>query len=423
MTILGNIAGITVEIGFDVNAVGGDFFVLGDPVKGLLDDGAGTHNDTFGLAPDTVFTDVTSSVAAINTGRGREREIDEYRTGTATVVFNDDDRTFDPANTASQFAGEIEPMKRIDIAWNEFPLFNGWIDDWAVSYEPGDNLSRVTASCVDSFAILANQELSEIAAAHSGDLSGERVARVLDRDEIDFPASRSIDDGLSTLGATTFGENALSYLQRCARAEAGYLFMFRTGVLGFRERTAVLNAEADVTFSDNADNGIPYRVVTQRSSADLLFTRVTAESETTGVEVVASDATAIDERFTRTLPLGVLLNIDDTETQDLVDAALERFKDPELRFESAEINLGARTAAEIQQVVNLDLTHVVTVERSPLGGVGDTISRLSLIDGVRHRITPGSWIVELSFANADTRSFLELDDPVTGELDANRLAF
>lgn len=417
MTVLGNVAGVTVEIGFDVDAVGGDFFVLDDPVKGELD------NTDFTLAPNTVFTDVTSSVAAIRTNRGREREIDEYRTGTATVVFNDDDRTFDPANSASQFAGELEPMKRIEIKHDSEFLFNGWIDDWHVTYEPGDTLSRVTATCVDSFAILANQEISEIAAAHSGDLSGERVRRVLNRSEIDFPASRSIDDGLSTFGDTTFGENALSYLQRCARAEAGYLFMFRTGVLGFRERTAVLNAEADVTFSDNEDNGIPYRVVTQRSSGDLLFTRVTAESETTGVEVVASDSTAIDERFTRTLPLGVLLSIDDTETQNLVDYYLERFKDPELRFETAEINLGARTATEIAQVLGLDLTHVVTVERSPLGGIGDTISRLSLIDGIRHRITPGSWIVELSFANADTRSFLTLDDPLTGELGANRLAF
>lgn len=416
MSILDTVAGITVEVGFDVNAVGGDFFVLDDPVKGELD------NTDFTLAPNTVFTDVTSSVAAIRTNRGREREIDEYRTGTATVVFNDDDRTFDPANSASQFAGEIEPMKRIEIKHDSEFLFSGWIDDWAVSYEPGDNLSRVTATCVDSFAILANQELSEIAAAHSGDLSGARVSRVLDLSEVDFPASRSIDDGLSTLGATTFGENALSYLQRCARAEAGYLFMFRTGVLGFRERTAVLNAEADVTFSDNKDNGIPYKRVTQRSAADLLFTRVTAESETTGNEVAASDATAIDERFTRTLPLGVLLSIDDTETQNLVDYYLERFKDPELRFETAEINLGARTATEVQQVLGLDLTHVVTVERSPLG-VGDTISRLSLIDGIRHRIAPGSWAVEFSFANADTRSFLTFDDPVTGELGANRLAF
>lgn len=53
----------------------------------------------------------------------------------------------------------------------------------------------------------------------------------------------------------------------------------------------------------------------------------------------------------------------------------------------------------------------------------DPITRLSMIDGIRHRIGHGSWTVDLSFANADTRTFLALDDPVFGVLDANRLAF
>lgn len=422
MTIFDNLAGVTVEIGFNVDAVGGDFFVLDDPVKGLLDDGAGTFNTTFALAPETTFVDVTAYVASISTDRGRDREIDEYGTGIATVVFNDDDRTFDPANSASQFAGEIVPMKRIEIKRESEFLFSGWVDDWSIMYEPGDNLSRVTAECVDGFAILANQELSEIASSFSGDLSGERIRRVLNRAEIDFPATRSIDDGLSTLGATTLGGNALAYLQACSRAEAGYLFVFRTGVLGFRERTAVLNAESNATLSDDRDNGIPYLVVGQRSAADLLFTRVTGESETTGTEQVSTDATAADNFLVRTLALGTLFNSTDAEVKNLTDYHLERFSAVEERFESATINVGALTADQVQTLLSLDLTHVVTVERSPLG-VGDTISRLSLIDSVRHRIAPGSWTAELSFSNADTRSFLTLDDPITGELDANRLAF
>jgi hypothetical protein len=74
------------------------------------------------------------------------------------------------------------------------------------------------------------------------------------------------------------------------------------------------------------------------------------------------------------------------------------------------------------QLAALELTDVVTVERSPLG-VGDTISRLSMIDGIDHQISHGSWTCDLSFANVDTRAFLMLDDPVFGLLDSNRLAF
>jgi hypothetical protein len=407
---------LRVEVGFGVDAVGGDFFVLDDPVKGELD------NDTYLLAPDTVYVDVTEHVAAITIDRGRDRELDEYATGTATVVFNDDDRTLDPSYSESPYFGEIVPMKRIEIRWNTVHLFSGWVDDWSVDYEAGDRLSRVTADCVDGFAILANQELDEIVAAHTGDLSGERIERVLSRAEVDYPVSRAIDDGNTVLGDTTLGENALSYLQACARAEAGYLFVAADGTLTFLERTAALNATGDVTFSDNRTNGIPYRSVTQRSAADLLYTRVTAESETTGNVVTADNAAAQDEFLIRTLSLGRLLSIDDDETQNLADYYLERFSSPELRFHTARINALTLSSEQLRATLMLDLTAVANVERSPLG-VGSAVERLSLIDHISHRIGHGGWEIELAFSNADTRSFLTLDDAVFGALDANRLAF
>jgi hypothetical protein len=414
------LADVTVEVGFGVDAVGGDFFVLDDPVRGELDDA------TYLLAPDTVFIDVTDHVAAVSIDRGRERELDEYATGTASIVFNDDDRTFDPAYSGSPYYGEIVPMKRARVSWQGIDLFNGWVDDWSVIYEPGNNLSRVTADCVDGFAILANQELTEIAAAHSGDMSGERISRVLDLAEVDFPATRDIDTGNSTLGATTFGTNALAYLQACARAEAGYLFVAADGTLTFRNRTATLNTPADVTFSDDRTAGIPYRSVSQRSAADLLYTRVTGTSETTDVEVVAIDADAAEQFLVRTLALGTLFTIDDDETQNLVDFHLQRFAAPELRFHAATLNAVALDETELTTVLSLELTDIVSIERSPLG-IGATIERLSILDGVSHRIAHTSnsvyWTIDLSFANADTRAFLTLDDDVFGVLDANRLAF
>lgn len=416
MTVAEILAGVTVEIGFGADAVGGNYFVLNDPVRGVL------NNTTYLLAPDTVFVDVAPHVSAVSTARGRDRELDEYGTGKATVVFNDNDRTFDPAYSGSPYFGEIVPMKRIVIGWNGTDLFTGWVEDWSVVYEPGDNLSRVTAECVDAFAILANQDLNEIAPAHSGDLAGARITRVLDRAEIDFPASRAIDAGNSTLGATTLGENALSYIQACARAEAGYLFVTADGTLTFRNRNATLNDDAAVTFSDDRAAGVPYRDVTQRSSADLLYSRVTGTSETTSNERVAFDPAARNDYFIRTLPLGTLFTVDDAETQNLVDYHLSKYSAPELRFQGATIAVATLETGQVQQVVNLELTDVVTVERSPLG-VGGMIQRLSIVDGVSHQIGPGKWVAELSFSNADSRSFLTLDDPVFGVLGSNRLAF
>jgi hypothetical protein len=416
MSVADNLSGVKVEVGFGADAVGGDFFVLDDPARGELD------SATYLLAPDAVYVDATASVAAVRTGRGREREIDEYRTGTVTVVFNDNDRTFDNAYSGSPYYGQITPMRRIRITWDDLPIFQGWVDDWSVMYEPGDNLSRVTAECVDGFAILANQDLDTITPSFTGDTTGERIERVLDLAEVDFPPTRAIDEGITTLGDTTFGQNALSYLQACSRAEAGYLFIAADGTLTFRNRTATLNVPSDLAFSDDPTAGVPYLNVTQRSASDLLFTRVTAESETTSNPVEAVDLDGADEFRIRTLPLGTLFTVDDTQTQDLVDSYLERFHLPEDRFQTATINLAACTDAQVRSVVRLDLTDIVTVERSPLG-IGSAIERLSIIDGIEHRIATGSWTVDLSFANADTRTFLVLDDSVFGDLDSNRLAF
>lgn len=420
MTIADNVAGVSVEIGFGVDAVGGDYFVLDDATKGELD------NETYLLAPDTVFVDVTDKVASITISRGRERELDEYGTGRATVIINDDDRTFDPAYSGSTYAGQLVPMRRIRIAWKGAPLFTGWVDDWTVSYEPGNTLSHVQVACVDAFAILANQELASLSPTLSGDLTGERVGNVLDRPEVDFPASRSIDTGTSILGATTMGDNALAYLQAVTRAEAGALFVAADGTLTFKARTASLNRNAEVVFSDDRTAGIPYLDVTQRSAADLLFNRVTAESETTENEVVAEDADEKDNYFTRTLSLGRLFTIDDVQTQNIADYYLDRFSQPELRFQMATVNVGALDEVDVAALVGLDLTDVVTVERWPLQ-VGTKISRSSMVDGINHRISHVNgrleWRAELSFANADTRDFLILDDTDFGVLDSNRLAF
>lgn len=409
-----DLAGIAVEVGFGVDAVGGDYFVLGDPVKGEL------GNTTYLLAPSTVFVSIPA--VAITIKRGRDRELDEYQTGTATVVFNDDDRTLDPSYSGSPYFGEIVPMKRIVIRWNNVVLFTGWVEDWLITYERGANLSRVTADCVDGFAILANQQLDEIAPAFSGDLSGERITRVLDRPEVDYPPSRSIDGGLSTLGATTLGDNALAYLQACTRAEAGYLFIAADGTLTFRNRTATLNIKPDVTFSDDRDAGIPYQEITQRSTADLLYTRVTGTSETTANEVEAVSTDGPSEYFVRTLQLGTLFTINDAQTQNLVNYYLERFSQPEVRFHQATVTIPACTSEQVRTVVDLELTDVVNVERSPLN-IGATIERSSIVDGIEHRIGHGKWTVTLSFANADNRGFLTLNDPVFGVLGSNRLAF
>lgn len=420
MTATGFIDDITVEFAFGLDAVGGDYLVLDDPIKGEL------GNSSYPLAPDTVWVDagpVGEGIAAVAISRGREREIDEYTTGTATVLMYDNDREWDPANSAATYYGELEPMRKIRIRYGNTPLFVGWVDDWQIAYRPGDNLAEITVPCVDSFALLANEDLDEISAAHTGDMSGERVDRVLDLAEVAFGAGRSIDTGLSTFGNTTLGENALAYLQRCARAEAGYLFVDRAGVLQFKDRHTTLNrpSGADLVDGHSATSGIPYVTLGQSSARDLLFNRVTGKSETTDTDQEANDTASQDAYNISTLPLGTLLNLADGEVEDLLDWHLQRLSQPELRFTDVTLNVGALSQANLELLLGLELTDVVTVYRTPLGA-GSEISRTSIVDRIDHTITPGEWHMSLGVSNADTRSYFVLDDPVLGVLGANRLA-
>jgi len=48
--------------------------------------------------------DVTAFVRSVSIRRGRSRELDRFSTGTATVVFNNEDRRFDPLYSAGPYS-------------------------------------------------------------------------------------------------------------------------------------------------------------------------------------------------------------------------------------------------------------------------------------------------------------------------------
>lgn len=328
-------------------------------------------------------------------------------------------------NGGTPYATGLRPLQPVHIDYGVAgEMFDGFIADWQLDYEQSDTLGNVTVFCYDSLGVLANMELDAITAAHGGDFSGARIDRVLALAEVDFQHPKSIATGLSTLGATTFGTNVLDYVQRCAKAEAGYLFVSRAGTLTFLDRHQTLFLDANGTFVDaHSGAGIGYTRAAQRSTADLLYNRVTGSSEATGTEQEVND-TDSQEKFmsVRTLPVGELFNSADTEVEDLLTYLLQRFKDPESRFAEIEINTMARSTANAELIALLELVDVVTVKRKALN-IGDITTLTSIVDGINHRITAGSWTTTLRLSNADTRPFLVLNDITFGVLGQNRLAF
>jgi hypothetical protein len=83
---------IQIQVGFQTTANFGTPFQLDNPTFGELDTG------TLG---GVQLVDVTDQGESISITRGRNRETEQFNAGTATVVFDDPQRIFDPLNTAS----------------------------------------------------------------------------------------------------------------------------------------------------------------------------------------------------------------------------------------------------------------------------------------------------------------------------------
>lgn len=404
----------TVEIAFPASATFGNAFTLNDPVKGVL------NSATYTLGGD-VWADVTDYVTQVTTNRGRSRQTDTFNAGQATVVMRNESRIFDPSNTASMFAGGIKPRRPIRISVNGNQIFNGYIDDFTFDWETS-NIGTVSLACSDGFNLLARTTLSEF--TPSEQLSGARVSAILDRSEVSFPATRNIEVGASTLGAyqVTAGTTALDYLQDIATAEQGYLFVSGNGTLTFRGRLSTLNQAATITFADTEAAGtVPYQGYGVQYGTEMLFNRVVTK-RVGGIQQVAEDAASEAEFLTSTLSYLDLLVSTDQQAIDIGTFLLGKYAQPELRVEYVEIVI-ASDAPIFSELMNVEIGDVVTVVKSFDTGTPLSLVQEMSIEGIRHRITARDHRVVFNFGAVDSRSFLELDDPLFGLLDSNLLAF
>jgi hypothetical protein len=104
------------------------------------------------------WTDASSKVRQFSTSRGRDNELADIDAGTATVVVDNRDRTFDPTLNPA-----IKPMNR----WWLRSQFSGATQDMFVGYAASiDNIwpappndAVAVISCVDEFALLALDRL------------------------------------------------------------------------------------------------------------------------------------------------------------------------------------------------------------------------------------------------------------------------
>ena len=385
-------------------------FILDDPVAGVLD------NTVYTLG-GTVFKDITDRVISLSSDRGKNRDLERFNSGSLNVTLNNDDRAFDPNYDASPFAGAIVPRREVRVTVDGERVITTTIDDWNYSYTP-DGDSRAEIIATDEFTLIARQVLT--AGTATPELSGARVSAVLDMDSVDWPADkRNIDTGVSTLGADVFEGNALQYLQKVSDSEQGLLFISKDGDLVFRDRLDATPTSASVVDFADDGTGIPFTLTSVNYGSELLYNQSIVTSN-------AGTATANNDRSqtaygVTSVELDTLVSTE-VELQNLADFLVQKYGDPEYRFETIRVNLDTVGAANKATCLGLECGDIINITFTP-NDIGDPIQQFGQVIRINHEIDTARHDMFISVSSLDW-TFLVLDDSVFGKLDSNNaLAF
>jgi hypothetical protein len=407
-----SIPATTVEIGFDLSALGGPFFILDDPVQGVLD------NTEYTLG-GTLFYDVSEYVRNVSVRRGKSRQLDRFTAGGANIEFNNNSRAFDPENTSSPFFGQIIPKRTIKVETGGSAVFYGVVDDWNLNYDLS-GLSLADADCVDGFTLLAQRALS--ASTETSQKTGARINSILDRSEVNWPSSlRDIDTGATTLQADVIqdGTNALEYLQLVTDSEPGSIFMGSDGFIVFKDRSVAPVSAGQVTFSDDG-TGVEFSEVQVVYGSELLYNYVQIERNNGGT-AIASDSDSINSYGQQALiQTGLLMN-SDADALELANYLVSQYSEPEYRFETLTVQLEALSPTDQSDVLGLEIGDVARIKFTP-NNVGSQIDKYASIIRIDHDIQPASHRITFGFQTLDYAS-LVLDDTEFGLLDTGRLGF
>jgi hypothetical protein len=191
---------------------------------------------------DAQWADDSCDVIEAVTFYGRERAVDQFDVGTATLRVANPDGLWDYPPTSDASVISLRPGRQLRVGvqvgggvrgpvW----LWHGWIDATAPGYDPaiGD---VVDVSCVCAKGEAGRGELAKLdAAVGDGETVTQRMTRYADAAA--FPAHRRQFDGSgTTLVATTLGGRVGALMDRSARSAGGDVFGDQHGYLTYRSQ-------------------------------------------------------------------------------------------------------------------------------------------------------------------------------------------
>lgn len=412
--VVGAIVDFTNGVPFVINN-----FILDDPFYGRLDFGQ--------LNEQAVnLVDITQNIVQVSVRRGRNRILNKFEAGTANVTIYDVNGDWNPNNPAGAYYGDLKPLRKIqiyaDYNGSRYYMFSGFITDYDTSFNIGtDEVSRVTLKCVDAFRLLQGAQITSVAGAGAGQLSGARVNALLDATE--WPSGlRDIDTGESTLQADPgTARTALAALRTVEESEFGGLFLDAEGLVTFVDRDQLTTSLATPLY-DFADDGsgIAYQNAVTAYDDTLIVNDVTVTREGGSPQNVF-DQDSIDTYFIHSgVREGILVQTD-AEALDQASMLLSTRKDTETRIDSISLNLeDGDDVTRCTAGLAVELLDCVTVLKSMPGAT--SITQTLLVQGLAHDFTNKKMTTTVFTGESLITGFV-LDSLTLGILDTSVLGY
>jgi len=358
------------------------------------------------------YYNVTEFVKEVTISRGRSRQLDSFNAGTATVVFNDPTRQFDPTNTLSRFFGGIIPRQPVRISANGYRLFTGFIEDWNLDYTQPTMLTT-SISCVDGFSLLSTIILDEYSATN-GERTDERIETILSLAEVDVNEyaellQTSLETGTVTLMDDLIPEGTvlLDYLQEINRAEQGFLFMDASDNLKFIARGAASSlavSEGSIpVFTDNIEieTDFKYLELSIQFGTELLFNRITTQNKDSAVVNTVNDEGSQIDYLIRDYQLTDLILETDAQALALANYLLGIYARPIFRYDSVSVSATGITNNRKNRLFSIDIADLVRTTRNFAVGTPSEVTRYSTVEGIEHRIDLNSHVIRYSLNTLD----------------------
>jgi hypothetical protein len=366
--------------------------------------------DTALWGPDEIWADISPWVRSISTDRHFSRDMQVWESGTATIVLNNFDARFSPANLGGPYVSygitSIRPWRpvRIRATWAGIThdVFRGYALNWNESYDqpsPNGGGAYMTVSCVDEMASLARFGGLAVTPVGAGELSGSRIHRVLN--SAGHTGTRVVDIGNVTMQATDLSANAVEELKLTADSEGGGLYVDKAGAVTFEDSMALVESGRSNTIQAVYGDGpgeLPYSDVQPAYDGDLLV-NIAAWSRTGGTTQTATDeisrALYRDKRDTSKTNL---MCSTDAQVAALAQFFIQRFSKPEDRIASVQIRPRNNPTVLFPAVLTREVRDLVRAVRRPPGGI--TITRDCHIAGISHEIDGDNWVTTFTLWSA-----------------------